>query len=66
MIQFNRDPSGLYLATDRATARVAFLFKDKTQTPASFQLTAQSWVNPTTVGFLAFFARSRRTCATHL
>jgi large repetitive protein len=55
MIQFNRDPSGLYLATDRATARVAFLFKDKTQTPASYQLTAQSWVNPTTVGFLAFF-----------
>ncbi len=64
MIQFNQDrdpntgkPSGLYLAstTDRAHARVAFLFQDTTQTPPSFQLTEKSWISPNTLGFFAFF-----------
>ena len=56
MLQFKRDPSGLYLASDQNTARVAFLFQDQTQTPATFDLTATSW--STTVGYLAFFAPS--------
>jgi hypothetical protein len=55
-MQFKRDPSGLYLSTDPASARVAFLFQDQTQTPATFDLTATSWSS--TVGYLAFFAPS--------
>ncbi len=55
-MQFKRDPSGLYLSIDPGSARVAFLFQDQTQTPATFDLTATSW--STTVGYLAFFAPS--------
>ncbi len=58
MLLFKRDPSGLYLSTDQNDARVAFLFQDSTQTPPTFQLTGQSWADPNSAGYLAFFAPS--------
>ncbi|MFN3657259.1 MAG: hypothetical protein ACK4UO_08405 [Pseudolabrys sp.] len=60
MIEFTRQPSGLYLEAGqtRATARVAFLFQDAGRTDPTFQLTAQSWIDPGTLGYVAFFVPS--------
>ncbi|WP_189407261.1 hypothetical protein, partial [Mesorhizobium sp. M1A.F.Ca.ET.072.01.1.1] len=58
MIAFKRDASGLYLADAPATARVAFLFQDTSRTDPAFDLTAQSWVDPKQLGYIAFFVPS--------
>ncbi|WP_095197979.1 hypothetical protein [Mesorhizobium carmichaelinearum] len=58
MIAFKRDTSGLYLADTPANARVAFLFQDQSRTDPTFDLTAQSWVDPGQLGYIAFFVPS--------
>ncbi|GLS22431.1 hypothetical protein GCM10007874_54490 [Labrys miyagiensis] len=58
MIAFKRDTSGLYLADTSTTARVAFLFQDASRTDPTFDLTAQSWIDPSQLGYIAFFAPS--------
>ena len=58
MIAFKRDTSGLYLADQPATARVAFLFQDPSRTDPTFDLTGSSWVDPGSLGFVAFFLPS--------
>ena len=58
MIAFKRDSSGLYLADLPANARVAFLFQDASRTDPTFNLTSSSWVDPGSLGFIAFFLPS--------
>ncbi|WP_095088477.1 hypothetical protein [Mesorhizobium sophorae] len=58
MIAFKRDASGLYLADPLAGARVAFVFQDKSRADPTFDLTAQSWVDPGQLGYIAFFVPS--------
>ncbi|MGC2775388.1 MAG: hypothetical protein WA418_07075, partial [Bradyrhizobium sp.] len=58
MIEFLRQASGLYLAEPAADARVAFLFQDASRTDPTFKLTAQSWVDPNQLGYIAFFEPS--------
>jgi large repetitive protein len=58
MIEFTRQPSGLYLAEPASNARVAFLFQDAGRTDPTFELTAQSWINSSALGYIAFFAPS--------
>jgi hypothetical protein len=58
MVQFDRQPSGLYLSTDPADARVAFLFQDPSRTDPNIQLTAQNWTQLSSLGFFAFFVPS--------
>jgi len=58
MIEFKRQPSGLYLADPPASARVAFLFQDASRTDPTFSLTAASWTDPNSLGFIAFFVKS--------
>jgi len=58
MIAFKRDASGLYLADISAAARVAFLFQDASRTDPSFDLTAQTWLDPGQLGYIAFFSPS--------
>lgn len=58
MIAFKRDTSGLYLADTPANARVAFLFQDQSRADPTFDLTAQNWVDPGQLGYIAFFVPS--------
>lgn len=58
MIAFKRDASGVYLADTPANARVAFLFQDATRSDPTFNLTAESWIDPAQLGYVAFFAPS--------
>jgi hypothetical protein len=58
MIAFKRDSSGLYLADLPEDARVAFLFQDASRIDPSFDLSASSWVDPGSLGFIAFFLPS--------
>lgn len=55
MIAFKRDSSGLYLADTPASARVAFLFREASRTDPTFDLTAASWTDSTSLGYIAFF-----------
>jgi len=58
MIAFKRDTSGLYLAEIPANARVAFVFQDQSRNDPTFNLTAQSWIDPGQLGYIAFFVPS--------
>ncbi len=59
MIEFTRQSSGLYLATDQpATARVAFLFQDQSRNDPTFTLDSSSWTSAASKGYIAFFAPS--------
>ncbi len=59
MIEFTRQSSGLYLADSPEKACVAFLFQNAQLSPATYQLTAQSWVDPNQLGYVAFFVPSK-------
>lgn len=61
MIEFTRQPSGLYLADAPDKACVAFLFQNASVAPATFQLTAASWVNSAQLGYVAFITPKART-----
>lgn len=58
MVAFTRDSSGVYLSTDPAVARVAFLFKDPQRTDPTFDLTAATWLALNDTGYFAFVTPS--------
>lgn len=62
MITFQRFQGGLYLTpaglADPAAARVGFLFQDANRTDPAFELSQESWTDPASQGYFAFFTPS--------
>jgi len=62
MLTFQNFKSGLYLLaadiSNPSQARVGFLFQDASRKDPTFELSAQSWSDPNSQGYFAFFVPS--------